>query len=208
MNCVENLKSKREIQIKLKQFFSTNDWVSLKSSPYSNGSCSWLKDMARTEHLYLSLVCRSDEAALKTSLIQPYSPCLKRHKKKLYHRSGVVRKSWSSERSLCKNERNWFTWFIHHQCIYQWPLFSLHTRSFQPNMTALHVGQRNQGSLERFPNQSQRVMGELKDSTINLKAFSQKFCGLIGFANPSLFNNKSERFLFEQQTELSIGVPA
>ena len=40
-------------------------------------------------------------------------------------------------------------------------------------------------------------MGELKDSTINLKAFSQKFCGLIGFANPSLFNNKSERFLFE-----------
>ena len=68
MNCVENLKSKREIQIKLKQFFSTNDWVSLKSSPYSNGSCSWLKDMARTEHLYLSLVCRSDEAALKTSL--------------------------------------------------------------------------------------------------------------------------------------------
>ena len=51
-------------------------------------------------------------------------------------------------------------------------------------------------------------MGELKDSTINLKAFSQKFCGLIGFANPSLLNNKSERFLFEQQTELSIGVPA
>ena len=51
-------------------------------------------------------------------------------------------------------------------------------------------------------------MGELKDSTINLKAFSQKFCGLIGFTNPSLFNNKSERFLFEQQTELSIGVPA
>ena len=46
-------------------------------------------------------------------------------------------------------------------------------------------------------------MGELKDSTINLKAFSQKFCGLIGFANPSLFNNKSERFLFEQQTEQS-----
>ena len=51
-------------------------------------------------------------------------------------------------------------------------------------------------------------MGELKGSNINLKAFSQKFCGLIGFANPSLFNNKSERFLFEQQTELSIGVPA
>ena len=97
MNCVENLKSKREIQIKLKQFFSTNDWVSLKSSPYSNGSCSWLKDMARTKHLYLSLVCRSDEAALKTSLIQPYSPCLKQHKKKLYHQSQVIRKSWSSE---------------------------------------------------------------------------------------------------------------
>ena len=92
--------------------------------------------------------------------------------------------------------------------MYQWPLFSLRTRSFQPNMTALHVGQRNQGSLERFPNQSKRVMGELKDSTINLKAFSQKFYGLIGFANPSLFNNKSARFLIEQQTELSIGVPA
>ena len=104
MNCVENLKSKREIQIKLKQFFSTNDWVSLKSSPYSNGSCSWLKDMARTKHLYLSLVCRSDEAALKTSLIQPYSPCLKRHKKKLYHRSGVIRKSWSSEWAYAKTK--------------------------------------------------------------------------------------------------------
>ena len=76
------------------------------------------------------------------------------------------------------------------------------------NMTALHVGQRNQGLLERCPEQSQRVMSELKDSSINLKAFSQKFCCLIGFANPSLFNNKSARFLFEQQTELSIGVPA
>ena len=71
--------------------------MSFKSSPYSNGSCSWLKDMARTKHLYLSLVCRNDEAALKTSLIQPYSPCLKQHKKKLYHRSRVIRKSWSSE---------------------------------------------------------------------------------------------------------------
>ena len=51
-------------------------------------------------------------------------------------------------------------------------------------------------------------MSELKDSRINLKAFSQKFCGLVGFANPSLINNKSATFLFEQQTELSIGVPA
>ena len=97
MNCVENLKSKSEIQIKLKKILTTNDWVSFKSSSYSNGSCSWLKDMAPTKHLYLSLVCRKDEAALKTSLIQPYSPCLKQHKKKLYHRSRVIRKSLSSE---------------------------------------------------------------------------------------------------------------
>ena len=90
--------------------------------------------------------------------------------------------------------------------MYQWPLFSLRTRSFQPNMTALHVGQRNPS--ERFPDQSQRVMGKLKDSSTNLKAFSQKFCSLTGLAHPSLFNNKSARFLFEQQTELSIGVPA
>ena len=73
-------------------------------------------------------------------------------------------------------------------------------------MTALHVGQRN--PLERFPDQSQRVMGKLKVSSTNLKAFSQKFCSLTGLAIPSLFNNKSARFLFEQQTELSIGVPA
>ena len=138
MNCVENLKSKREIQIKLKQIFSTNDWVSFKSSPYSNGSCSWLKDMARTEHLYLSLVCRSDEAALKTSLIQPYSPCLKQHKKKLYHLSGVIRKWWSSEWAYAKTKEICH-FIIHHQCMHQWPLFSLRTRSFQPNMTALHV---------------------------------------------------------------------
>ena len=90
----------------------------------------------------------------------------------------------------------------------QCQLFSLRTRSFQPNITALLEGKRNQDWLERFPDQSQRVMSELKDSSINLKAFSQKFCCLIGFANPSLFNNKSARFLFEQQTELSIGVPA
>ena len=32
-------------------------------------------------------------------------------------------------------------------------------------------------------------MSELKDSSINVKAFSQKFCSLIGFANPSLFSN-------------------
>ena len=96
MNCVENLKSKSEIQIKLKQNLITNDWVSFESSPYSNGSCSWLKDMGRTKHLYLSLVCRNDEPALKTSLIQPYSPSLKQHKKKLYHRCRVNRKSWSS----------------------------------------------------------------------------------------------------------------
>ena len=164
--------------------------------------------MARTEHLYLSLVCRSDEAALKTSLIQPYSPCLKQHKNKLYHLSGVIRKWWSSEWAYAKTkEIDSLDSFITNVCI-NGRSFLFSTRSFQPNMTALHVGQRNQGSLERFPNQSQRVMGELKDSTINLKAFSQKFCGLIGFANPSLFNNKSERFLFEQQTELSIGVPA
>ena len=74
-------------------------------------------------------------------------------------------------------------------------------------MTALHVGQRNQDWLERFPDQSQRAMSEFKDSSINLKVFSQKFCSLIGFANPSLINNKRARFLFEQQTELSIGVP-
>ena len=97
MNCIENLKSKSEIQTKLKQILTTNDWVSFKSSPYSNGSWSLLKDMAQTKHLYLSVVCRNDEAALKTSLIQPYSPCLKQHKKKLYHRSWVIRKSWSSE---------------------------------------------------------------------------------------------------------------
>ena len=97
MNCVENLKSKSEIQIKLKQILTTSDWVSFKSSPYSNCSWSLLKDMARTKHLYLSVVCRNDEATLKTSLIQPYSPCLKQHKKKLYHRSWVIRKSWSSE---------------------------------------------------------------------------------------------------------------
>ena len=90
----------------------------------------------------------------------------------------------------------------------QWRFFSLRARSFQLNMTALHVGQRNQGLLERCPDQSQRVMSELKDSSINLKAFSQKFCCLIGFANPSLFNNKCAKFLFEQQTELFIGVPA
>ena len=70
--------------------------------------------------------------------------------------------------------------------MYQWPLFSLRTRSFQPNMTVLHVGQRN--PLERFPDQSQSVMGKLKDSSTNLKAFSQKFCSLTGLANPSLFN--------------------
>ena len=63
---------------------------------------------------------------------------------------------------------------------------SLPTRSFQPNMTALLEGQRNQDWLERFPDQSQRAIGELKDSSINLKAFSKKFCSLIGFANPSL----------------------
>ena len=90
----------------------------------------------------------------------------------------------------------------------QCQLFSLRTRSFQPNMTALPVSQRNQDWLERFPDESQRVMSELKDSRINLKVFSQKFCGLIGFANPSLINNKSATFLIEQQTELSIGVPA
>ena len=106
MNCVENLKSKSEIQIKLKKDFSTNDcqWVSFKSSPYSNGSCSRLKDMAQTKHLYLSLVCRKEEAALKTSLIQPYSPCLKQHKKKLYHQSQEIRKSWSSEWAYAKTK--------------------------------------------------------------------------------------------------------
>ena len=90
----------------------------------------------------------------------------------------------------------------------QWQLFSLRTRYFQPNMTALLVSQRNQDLLERFPDQSQRVMGELKDSSINLKAFSQNFCSLVAFANPSLINNRSATFLFEQQTEISIGVPA
>ena len=44
MNCIENLRSKSEIQAKLKQILRTNDWVSLKSS---NGSWSLLKDMAR-----------------------------------------------------------------------------------------------------------------------------------------------------------------
>ena len=47
MNCIENLRSKSEIQAKLKQILTTNDWVSFKSSPYSNGSWSLLKDMAR-----------------------------------------------------------------------------------------------------------------------------------------------------------------
>ena len=113
--------------------------------------------------------------------------------------------------SLRKNERNMSVdSFITNVCInptfmlslvIDGQLFSLHICSFKPNRTALHVGQ-------RFPDQSQRVMNELKDSSINLKAFSQKFCSLIGFANPSLFSNKSARFLFEQQTELSIGVPA
>ena len=97
MKCVENLKSKSGIQIKVKQILTTNDWVSFKSFPYSNGSWLLLKDMARTKHLYLSVVCRNDEAALKTSLIQPYSPWLKQHKNILYHRSWVIRKSWSSE---------------------------------------------------------------------------------------------------------------
>ena len=97
MKCVENLKSKSGIQIKVKQILTTNDWVSFKSFPYSNGSWLLLKDMARTKHLYLSVVCRNDEAVLKTSLIQPYSPWLKQQKNKLYHRSWVIRKSWSSE---------------------------------------------------------------------------------------------------------------
>ena len=136
MNCVENLKSKREIQIKLKQFFSTNDWVSLKSSPYSNGSCSWLKDMARTEHLYLSLVCRSDEAALKTSLIQPYSPCLKQHKNKLYHLSGVIRKWWSSEWAYAKTkEIDSLDSFITNVCINGRSFLYVHVlfnRTWQP----------------------------------------------------------------------------
>ena len=44
MNCIENLRSKSEIQAKLKQILRTNDWVSFKSS---NGSWSLLKDMAR-----------------------------------------------------------------------------------------------------------------------------------------------------------------
>ena len=48
-------------------------------------------------------------------------------------------------------------------------------------------------------------MSELRDSSINLKVFGQQFCSLIGFTNPSLFNNKSGTFLFEQQIELSIG---
>ena len=101
--------------------------------------------------------------------------------------------------SLRKNERNLSVdSFITNVCInptfmlslvIDGQLFSLHICSFKPNMTALHVGQRNQDWLERFPDQSQRVMSELKDSSINLKAFSQKFCSLIGFANPSLFNN-------------------
>ena len=182
--------------------------MSFKSSPYSNGSCSRLKDIARTKHLYLSLVCRKEEAALKTSLIQPYSPCLKQHKKKLYHQSQVIRKSWSSEWVYAKTKE--ICQLIHSSPMYAsiprlcyrwWSMGS-------SNRTALHVGQRNQVWLERFPDQSQRVMSELKDSSINLKAFSQKFCILIGFANPSLFSNKSARFLFEQQTELSIGVPA
>ena len=99
MKCVENLKSKSGIQIKVKQILTTNDWVSFKSFPYSNGSWLLLKDMARTKHLYLSVVCRNDEAVLKTSLIQPYSPWLKQQKNKLYHRSWVIRKSWSSERA-------------------------------------------------------------------------------------------------------------
>ena len=117
-----------------------------------------------------------------------------------------------------QKRKKYIDWIIHHKYMHQshvnviagdqWRFFSLRARSFQLNMTALHVGQRNQGLLERCPDQSQRVMSELKDSSINLKAFSQKFCCLIGFANPSLFNNKSARFLFEQQTELSIGVPA
>ena len=106
--------------------------------------------------------------------------------------------------SLCKNERNMsLDSFITNVCINGRSFLYVHV---QPNMTALHVGQRN--PLERFPDQSQRVMGKLKDSSTNLKAFSQKFCSLTGLANPSLFNNKSARFLFEQQTELSIGVPA
>ena len=174
--------------------------------------------MARTKHLYLSLVCRKEEAALKTSLIQPYSPCLKQHKKKLYHQSQVIRKSWSSEWVYAKTKE--ICQLIHSSPMYAsiprlcyrwWSMGSSFLYiyvSFKPNRTALHVGQRNQDWLERFPDQSQRVMSELKDSSINLKAFSQKFCSLIGFANPSLFSNKSARFLFEQQTELSIGVPA
>ena len=182
--------------------------MSFKSSPYSNGSCSWLKDMARTKHLYLSLVCRNDEAALKTSLIQPYSPCLKQHKNKLYHRSQVIRKSWSSEwvyaktKEICHLIYSSPVYASIPSLCYRWWSMSLPTRSFLPNMTALLEGQRNQDWLERFPDQSQRAIGELKDSSINLKAFSKKFCSLIGF------NNKSGRFLFEQQTELSVGVLA
>ena len=85
--------------------------------------------------------------------------------------------------SLRKNERNMSVdSFITNVCInptfmlslmIDGQLFSLPTRSFKPNRTALHVGQRNQDWLERFPDQSQRVMSELKDSSINLKAFSQ-----------------------------------
>ena len=83
MNCIENLKSQREIQIKLKQIFQQTTGCHLNHLLIQmvpvRGSKTW-----REQNI--------DEAALKTSLIQPYSPCLKQHKNKLYHLSGVIRK--------------------------------------------------------------------------------------------------------------------
>ena len=129
MNCIENLKSQREIHIKLKQIFQQTTGCHLNHLLIQmvpvRGSKTW-----REQNI--------DEAALKTSLIQPYSPCLKQHKNKLYHLSGVIRKWWSSEWAYAKTKEICH-FIIHHQCMHQWPLFSLRTRSFQPNMTALHV---------------------------------------------------------------------
>ena len=80
MNCIENLKSQREIQIKLKQIFQQTTGCHLNHLLIQmvpvRGSKTWCKQ-------------NIDEAALKTSLIQP---CLKQHKNKLYHLTGVIRK--------------------------------------------------------------------------------------------------------------------